>query len=305
MKAQRGLEKLMPMCARVPFGRCLCGRAANSGKTEYADRIDERHEIRYENISPHGHYCVPILSAGKLLGVINLYVKEGSPRDEKIEGVLNAVADILAGIIERKRTEEELQDSFEKLRKGLRGTIQALSMTVERRDPYTAGHQQRVANLARAIATEMGLPHEQIDAIRMTAAIHDIGKIAVPIEILSKPGRINDIEFSLIKTHAQMGYEILKDIDFPWPIAQIVLQHHERVNGTGYPSGLSGEDILIEARILAVADVIEAMATHRPYRAAYSIDKALEEISANKGTLFDPEVVAACLRLFAEKGFKL
>lgn len=305
MKANRGLEKLLLTCARVPFGHCLCGRAAATGKIVYANCIDERHENTYDSISPHGHYCVAIKYSGIILGVICLYIEEDTPRDKKTEEFLIAMADILAGIIDRKRTRQELENSLGRVRSALGGTIQAMSLVVETRDPYTAGHQQRVANLARAIATEMGLSDQQIDGIRMAGAIHDIGKIAVPSEILSKPGKINDIEFSLIKTHAQVGYEILKTIEFPWPVAQIVLQHHERLNGTGYPMGLSGDNICIEARVIAVADVVEAMATHRPYRAALSIDKALDEISTNVGSRYDPDVVAACLRLFGEKGFVL
>ena len=304
MKAHRGLESVLPTCAQVAFGRCLCGRAALSGEIEFASCVDERHEIQYKNMSPHGHYCVPIISSGNLLGVINLYAKEKHRRDNKEEEFLRAVADVVAGIIERKLAESELQSSMEKLRKALGGIIQAMEIVVESKDPYTAGHQQRVANLARAIATEMKLSSELIDGIRMSAAIHDIGKISVPSEILSKPGRINEIEFSLIKMHPGIGHEILKSVEFPWPVAKIVLQHHERMNGSGYPDGLSGKDILIEARILAVADVVEAMASHRPYRVALGIDKALEEITKNKGILYDTEVVDACLRLFTEKGFK-
>jgi putative nucleotidyltransferase with HDIG domain len=177
-------------------------------------------------------------------------------------------------------------------------------LTVERRDPYTAGHQHRVANLAAAIANEIGLSEEQIDGVRMASVIHDLGKIHVPAEILSRPGRLTENEFSIIKTHPQTGYDILKTEEFPWPVAQIVLQHHERMDGSGYPSSLSGEEILLEARILAVADVVEAMASHRPYRPALGIDKALEEISKNKGVLYDAKVADACLRLFTEKGFK-
>ncbi len=207
-------------------------------------------------------------------------------------------------ITERKRAEEELQDSLEKLRKALEGTIQAIALTVERRDPYTAGHQRRVADLARAIATEMGLSKEQVDGTRMAGVIHDIGKVSVPSEILSKPGQLGDIEFDLIKTHPQVGYDILKTVDFPWPVAEIVLQHHERVDGSGYPQGLPGGEIMLEAMILAVADVVAAMASHRPYRPSHGLDKALEEISQNKGILYDPEVVDTCLKLFTEKRFK-
>jgi putative nucleotidyltransferase with HDIG domain len=220
-------------------------------------------------------------------------------------GAQHLVLGIARDITERKRREEELKDSMEKLRKAMGGTVRAMALTVESRDPYTAGHQQRVANLARAIAQEMGLPRDRVDGIRMAGVIHDVGKVSVPAEILSKPGHISEIEFSIIKTHAQVGYDILKNIDFPWPIADMVLQHHEKVNGTGYPSGLSGDAIMLEARVLVVADVVEAMVSHRPYRPALGIDKALEEITLNRGVLYDPQAVDACLTLFREKGFHL
>jgi len=208
-------------------------------------------------------------------------------------------------ITERKRAEKGLEHTLEKLRKALGATIQAMALTVEAKDAYTAGHQQRSTNLARAIATKMGLSEEQIDSIRMAGVIHDIGKISVPGEILSKPGRLTDIEFSLIRTHPQVGYDILKPIEFPWPVAQIVLQHHERIDGSGYPAGLTRDEIMLEARILAVADVVEAMSSHRPYRPAWSIDEALGEIRQNRGVLYDPEVVDACLTLFRDEGFEL
>jgi len=179
-----------------------------------------------------------------------------------------------------------------------------MAFAVESRDPYTAGHQRRVADLAHAIGSEMGLSEERLVGIRMGGIIHDLGKISVPAEILSKPSRLNEHEFGMIKLHPQVGYDILKKIDFPWPIAQMVYQHHERMDGSGYPQGLSGKKILLEARILAVADVVEAMASHRPYRPALGIDKALEEILKNKNVFYDPEVVDACLKLFKEKGFE-
>ena len=210
----------------------------------------------------------------------------------------------LTDITMRKKYEKKLQDTLKDLRKALRGTIQAMALAIETRDPYTAGHQRRVADLARAIAKEMGFSRNKIAGIRMAGVIHDIGKIAIPSEILSKPGRLSKAEFELIKNHPQAGYDILKPIKFPWPVAQIVLQHHERMDGSGYPQGLSGEDILPEARILGVADVVEAMASHRPYRSALGIDKALEEISNNRGKLYDVEVVNACLKLFKDKRFK-
>jgi PAS domain S-box-containing protein/putative nucleotidyltransferase with HDIG domain len=218
------------------------------------------------------------------------------------KGIVETTAQML-DITERKRAKEQLEESFKNLRKAMNGIIQAIALTVERRDPYTAGHQRRVADLAWAIATTMDLPKEQIEGIRIAGVIHDIGKIAVPAEILSRPGRLNDYEFSLIKEHPKIGYEILKEIEFPWPIAQIVYQHHERLDGSGYPQGLAGQNILLEARILAVADVVEAMASHRPYRAARGVEKALEEISINRATRYDREAVDACLRLFREKEF--
>ena len=177
-------------------------------------------------------------------------------------------------------------------------------MTVEKRDPYTSGHQQRVAELAKAIAWELELPESQIECIYMAAAIHDIGKISLPAEILVKPIPLSNIEISLIQAHAEAGYDILKGIEFPWAIADIVLQHHERMDGSGYPLGLAGDDIVFEARIICVADVVETMASHRPYRPSIGMDKALEEIADNRGILYDPRVVDACLKLFRENGFE-
>jgi PAS domain S-box-containing protein len=211
---------------------------------------------------------------------------------------------IARDISERKRSEEELDNSFKQLRVALGGTIQALAVAVETRDPYTAGHQKRVADLSRAIATEMGLDINRTDGLRMAGVIHDLGKMAVPAEILSKPSRLSAIEYNLIKIHPQAGYDILKDVEFPWPIAQIVLQHHERLDGSGYPDGLKGDEILLEARIIAVADVVEAIASNRPYRPGLGMEKALGEITQNRGILYDPAAVDACLRLFSEKGYK-
>ena len=208
----------------------------------------------------------------------------------------------ILGVI-RNITERRLEN--ERTRKALEATVQAISMTVEMRDPYTAGHQRRVADLAGAIAVEMNFSLERITAIRIAAAIHDLGKISVPAEMLSKPTKLTDLEFTIIKTHAQSGYDILKDIEFPWPVARIVLEHHERVNGSGYPNGLTGDHVLMESRILSVADVVEAMASHRPYRASLGIEAALKEISKNKGILYETEVVNACLRLFHEKNYRI
>ncbi len=214
------------------------------------------------------------------------------------------VLSVARDITERKKAEAEIKESLAKLKRTLEETVQAMALTVETRDPYTAGHQRRVSELALAIAKEMEIKEDQAEGLKMAAVIHDIGKLQVPAEILSKPGRITDHEFDIIKTHSKVGYEILKSIEFPWPIAQIALQHHERMDGSGYPQGLSGKDILLEAKILAVSDVVEAMSSNRPYRAALGIDKALEEIARNKGGLYDEEVADACLAVIKKNGFK-
>ncbi len=203
----------------------------------------------------------------------------------------------------RKRMQQELQQSFESLKIAMHSTIQAISMTVEKRDPYTSGHQQRVASLAKTIAEELKLPESQIESIYMAAGIHDIGKISLPAEILVKPIPLSDIEISLVQAHAEAGFDILKGIEFPWAIADIVLQHHERMDGSGYPRGLAGDNIVFEARIICVADVVETMASHRPYRPSIGMDKALEEIANNRGVLYDPQVVDACLKIFKEKNY--
>ena len=212
---------------------------------------------------------------------------------------------IYQDITERQQAEEKLKATLENLRQSIKTTIEVLNMASEAKDPYVSGHQKRVANLARAIASEEGLPHDKIEGIRMAGTIHDIGKLSVPAEILSKATRLTNLEFSLVKEHAQIGYDILKNVESPWPLAKIVQQHHERMNGTGYPGRLKGEDILIESRIMAVADVVEAMASHRPYRPALGIDAALDEIRKNRGILYDEDVVDACLTLFEEKGYQL
>ena len=212
---------------------------------------------------------------------------------------------IVEDITPKKKLEQERQDSINRLRRSLGATINAMSATVEARDPYTAGHQRRVSDLARAIASEMKLSRDQIDGIRMAGMIHDIGKISVPSEILTKPTRLTALEFELIKTHSEAGFNILKDIEFPWPIARIVLEHHERINGTGYPNGLKGEDILLESKIIAVADVVEAISSNRPYRPAFGITPALDEVSKNSGVLYDKDVAEACLRLFQENRYKM
>jgi PAS domain S-box-containing protein len=211
---------------------------------------------------------------------------------EKV-GVVN-----LHDVTERRRGEQRLL-------KGMEGAISAIAAAAELRDPYTAGHERRVADLAAAIGHELGLPEERVHGVHLAGVVHDVGTIRVPAEILVKPSRLSDLELAMMRLHCQAGYDVLKNIDFPWPIARIVLQHHELLDGSGYPLGLKGEEILLEARILGVADAVEAMVSHRPYRPAVAIDAALAEIVMGRGTKFDPRVVDACLRLFREKGYVL
>lgn len=219
------------------------------------------------------------------------------------EGRVVGAVGVFKDITDLKLSEAKLQKSYMKLKTAMDSTIETISKIVESRDPFTSGHQERVARLATAIANDMGLSDELVESIHMSATLHDVGKIHVPAEILSKPSRLNEIEIGLIRIHPEVGYEILKSIDFPYPVARIVLQHHERMDGSGYPTGIKGEDILLEARILAVADIVEAMASHRPFRPSLGIEKALNEISTHRGVLYDAQVVDTCLRLFKKKLF--
>ena len=269
------------------------GKDINSGIIHPSDKIEEAKRltkksrkgyINYETIRkkkdgtlfPASTSASSVLFGGQVKGKIILY----------------------QDITQRKQAEQQVKQGYEKLQRTMEATIYTISKIIETRDPYTAGHQNTVSQLAVAIAQEMKLPEDKIEGIRIAALVHDIGKINIPAEILSKPSKLNEMEFSLIKNHPKVGYDILRKIDFSWPVAKIVLQHHEKIDGSGYPQSLKGE------KILGVADVVEAMSSHRPYRPSLGIDKALEEISQNKGILYDPEVVDVCLKLFKEKSFK-
>jgi PAS domain S-box-containing protein/putative nucleotidyltransferase with HDIG domain len=216
-----------------------------------------------------------------------------------------AIIAVAQDITEKARAEAEVQRYILRLEQAMHSTIKVVSIIGELRDPYTAGHERRVGEIAAAIAGEMALSPAQIEGVRIAGYLHDVGKIVVPAEILAKPTRLTKAEFDLLKDHAQQGYDILKGVEFPWPVAEIALQHHERVDGSGYPRGLRGEAILREAKIIAVADTIEAMATHRPYRPSLGIDNALAEIERGSGTAYDSDVVDVCLRLFRQKGYQL
>ena len=216
-----------------------------------------------------------------------------------------AVIGLIQDVTDKKQSEEHLKIYVEKLQASLMQTVEVATLLSEMRDPYTAGHERRVAEVAAAIGKEMGLNEHQQEGLRVAGHLHDIGKINIPSEILAKPGKLTALEYEIIKGHPEAGFNVLKDVDFPWPVAQVALQHHERLDGSGYPAGLKGENILLEARITAVADVVEAMGSHRPYRPGLGIGPALEEIERGKGTLYDLNVAEACLRLFREKGYSL
>jgi HD-GYP domain-containing protein (c-di-GMP phosphodiesterase class II) len=216
---------------------------------------------------------------------------------------MEQIASDLAYGIATQRAEIAKTRHREDLRDALEQTIHVIAETVDQRDPYTAGHERRVADLCVHIAQKLGLPEDRTHGIHLAASIHDLGKIGIPAEILSKPGLLTPTQFNLLKEHAQLGYDILKDVAFPWPIADAILQHHERLDGSGYPLGLQGDAISLEARILAVADVVEAMSSHRPYRAAQGVEVALDEILAQRGSLYDAQVADACVQVFREDGY--
>jgi response regulator RpfG family c-di-GMP phosphodiesterase len=241
-------------------------------------------------LGAYGYIVKPFKTSEVLINISSAFRRQGLEVESRIY---------------RENLEQMVADRTTKLQNVLDGVIQVIARIVESRDPYTAGHQQRVAEIACAMAEKMGFSQDRVKGIRMAGIIHDLGKISVPAEILSKPGRLNDMEFGLIKAHPLTGYDILKGIDFPWPIAEMVYQHHERIDGSGYPRGLKGKEILPEAQILGVADVVEAMASHRPYRAKLGIDKALDEISKNRGVLYDTEAADSCLKIFKDKEFHL
>ena len=208
-------------------------------------------------------------------------------------------------ISEREQNRRQVEDYVRQLEGTMLETVRVVSTIVELRDPYTAGHERRVGALACAIGIELGLSEETCGGLEIIGVIHDIGKIVVPAEILSKPGRLTEMEFGIVKGHPQLGHDVMKRVAFPWPVAETILQHHERLDGSGYPRGLKGDAIILEARIIAVADVVEAMASHRPYRATLGIEAALDEITKFRGVRYDAQVVDACLRLFREKGYQL
>ena len=319
-KAWAGIEdgrlaKLDLTWADTERGQEPAGRAIRSGNPQIIPDIlaDPAIAIRHELAVELGYaacFTFPLIIDGKVIGMIGVYAEEaGTFNAEEVEMLTELANDLTFGIAslrvkaERNRTAYQHAHHAEILQNSLEQSIQAIADTVEARDPYTAGHQRRVGELAEAIAREMALPEDKIHGIRLAAIVHDLGKIQIPAEILSKPGKLTDVEFMLIKTHPTAGHDILKDVKFPWPIADIVWQHHEKLDGSGYPRGLKDGQILIESRIMTVADVVEAMSSHRPYRPTLGTETALKEIEQGRGSIYDSKVVDACLKLFGEGKF--
>jgi HD-GYP domain-containing protein (c-di-GMP phosphodiesterase class II) len=291
-------------------GRGPTGTAVRTGRTVINQDIHTNPAMRpwLDQALARGYQssvALPLVGDRRVLGALTIYAVEPHAFGDEEVSLLEELANELAYGIVSLRTRRAHEQHHRVLRKSLEQSIQTIADTVEARDPYTAGHQRRVAALAVAIAEEMDVPAEARNGLRLAATIHDLGKIGVPVEILAKPGKLTATEYEIIKTHPQHGHDILQDVEFPWPIADIILQHHERMDGSGYPQGLAGDAILPEARILAVADVVEAMASHRPYRAGLGIDAALEEVTRNRGRLYDEQVVDACLRLIRDHGYAI
>ncbi|WP_435626408.1 PAS domain S-box protein [Candidatus Ferrigenium straubiae] len=309
------LDNINVTWAETERGMGPTGRAIRSGTTQLCQDFanDPRHLPWREAALQHGYVAsiaLP-LANGEVFGALTVYADEiNAFSHAEVELLEEMAGDMAFGVRtlhirqERDLALEQNRRQVEQLQSNLEDTVHAIATIVEMRDPYTAGHQARVADLAAAIARQMGLSDEQVHGIHLAGVLHDLGKIRIPAEILSKPGKISDIERSLIEAHPQAGYDILQGINFPWPIAQMVQQHHERLDGSGYPQGLKGEAILFEARILSVADVVESMSSHRPYRPGWGVDAALEEITGQRGIHFDPQVVGACLALFHEGGYR-
>ena len=307
------LESAKLIWSETERGMGPSGRAVRSGMTQLCQDIaqDPAYLPWRESALLHGYAAAIALplhdSDNTVFGILDVYADQVNAFvPAEIELLEEMAEDLSFGVralrtrLERDSSAQKIRQQFLQLQNNLEDTIRAIASIVEIRDPYTAGHQRRVADLACAIARQMGLPDEQVHGIQIAGIVHDLGKIQVPAEILSKPGSLSEIEYALIKQHAQAGFDILKGVEFPWPVAKMVLQHHERLDGSGYPQGIKGDAILLDARILSVADVVEAMSSHRPYRAGLGVDAALDEITRGRGTHFDPTVVDACLSVILE-----
>ncbi len=291
-------------------GRGPTGMAIRSGRPQINQDIEISEAMgfwrdAFRSDGYRSSIALPLKDGSGTFGVLTIYSADANAfQPDEVKLLLELASNLSYGINSlRERVSRE--DAVKGLRKSLDATVQAIASTLELRDPYTAGHQRNVARLAAAIAREIGMAEDEIDGVYLAGTIHDVGKINVPAEILSKPGKLTSLEFQIIQTHAEAGYDVVKGIEFPWPIAEMILQHHERLDGSGYPTGLKGDAILPGAKILAVADVVEAMTAHRPYRAALGLDAALAEIERGKGSIYDRAAVEACVRLLSSGALRV
>ncbi len=287
---------------------CLVVAALNSHRTQICNRFNTTPECHFRELSGlgvHSALSLPLLNDDLLYGALTLFSSQPDAFDAAEVTLMEELAADLAYGITALRVTQERDLYMRHFEQAMQSTVTAMARTLEMRDPYTAGHQQRVTTLALAIAHELGLDARKIEGLQFGGMIHDIGKIGVPAEILSKPGRLTPLEYQLIQQHPETGRQLVANIDFPWPMAEMIVQHHERLDGSGYPAGLKGEEILLEARILAVADVVEAMSSHRPYRAGLGMEAALAEIERGGGLQYDAAVVAACVKVVRENGMRL
>lgn len=288
--------------------RCLTISALRRHKTTAFNRLTETPEGHFDSLAEQGVHAIlalPLLNVGRLYGALTVYSSSADAFDEDEIQLMEELAADLAYGIDSLRTMVERDRYISQFGHAMKNTVTAIARTLEMRDPYTAGHQQRVTALSVSIGRKMGLRDELLEGLYFGASIHDIGKISVPAEILTKPGTLSPVEFMLIQQHVMSGFEIVKGIEFPWPVAEMIAQHHERLDGSGYPKGLRAEEIILEARIIAVADVFEVMSTHRPYRPALGMAAAFEEIEKGKGRHYDPAVVEACIAVVRENGMQL
>lgn len=293
---------------KTAHGNGPTGRAIRSGQVQFVENVanDPSYAPWREEALLRGYHSaisLPFKLSQERMACLNLYGERNDVWSATERKLLQEISGDIGFGIAALRTAVAKFEYQEKLRESLEKTIQVIADTGDQRDAYTGGHQRRVANICSRIAAELGLPADRIHGLHLAATIHDLGKIGIPAEILSKPRRLTALEYGLIKEHAIIGFNILKDVSFPWPIAEIIVQHHERIDGTGYPFGVMGESLLLESKILAVADVVEAMASHRPYRPALGIEAALDEISSQRGVTLDEQVVDACLRVFHVHGY--
>ena len=310
------LENIRISIDNVPEGTGPVGSAIRENKVVYINdcATDDRVLLWREQMLQRGFLSVaalPLRSGEIAIGALALYSNEADFFDDDHVLLLEDMASAISFALTRfeqeashSNVEEERARALASVQQALKDSIHAIAFALETRDPYTAGHQRQVAKIATAIAQEMGLAETVIEGIHFGSLIHDLGKISIPAEILTRPRRLTSLEMQMMQTHPQAGFDIIVGIDFPWPVAEMVVQHHERIDGSGYPNGLKGDEILLESKILAVADVVDAMTSHRPYRAGLGIVRALEEIEHYRGTHYDPQVADACLRLFREKDFK-